>query len=537
VQKVEPKMTNIKPVLPTTRRQFLERMSMTMGTAAMTAALSAFGVQTASATERPPELTGSGKGKKIVILGAGWAGLVSAFELSKLGYECTVLEAHDYVGGRAQTGRKGTVLQLLGKEDQTVDFAEGEYLNYGPWRIPFNHRSTLYYTKLLNVPLETMVNANDASYVFQKTGPFAGKRVRQYEIKADVRGYTSELVAKAASTGKLDGLLKKDDEEAFVEYLTNEGFLEKTTHAYHGTDGRGFKVNPGAGVSPGPGIENEPYDFSDVLQSKLWRSVRSVGSWDQQNTMMQPVGGMDQTPRAFMKHIGDKVKLNSEVRKIRNTGKGVTVDYVDLKTGAKHQIKADYCICTIPISVLKNIDTNFSAPFKDAMSQMAYALVGKIGLQMKRRFWEEDDGIYGGHVFTDNEKIGLLSLPSYNLQGKTGTILGGYPQGAVAAELSAMSIPEVIETALASGAEVWPDQYRQNLQGSFAYFWHLSKYNLGGWGEWHGDSRQKAYPVLIQPEGHVYLAGEHLSYLGGWQAGAIESAWQQIEKVHKRATA
>jgi monoamine oxidase len=35
----------------------------------------------------------------------------------------------------------------------------------------------------------------------------------------------------------------------------------------------------------------------------------------------------------------------------------------------------------------------------------------------------------------------------------------------------------------------------------------------------------------------VLLAGEHLSYLTGWQAGAIESAWMQIEKLHTRASA
>src|SRR5471032_1248889 len=46
-----------------------------------------------------------------------------------------------------------------------------------------------------------------------------------------------------------------------------------------------------------------------------------------------------------------------------------------------------------------------------------------------------------------------------------------------------------------------------------------------------------AYPVLIEGEGRVLLAGEHLSYLTGWQAGAIESAWQQIAKIHERASA
>ncbi len=524
-----------------TRRQFIERISMVAGSATVLAGLGAWGIATASATEKPPVLTGAAPGKKVVILGAGWAGLVAAYELSKAGYDCTVLEARGFVGGRAQTARRGTVTQMLGRDPSTCTFAEGEYLNFGPWRIPFNHRSTLYYTRELGVKLETMVNANDAAYVYASTGPFAGKRLRQYEIAADVRGYTSEVVAKATKAGKLDGFLQPGDEEVFIDYLVNEGYLKKDSLDYTGTTGRGFLVNPGAGTNPGPGQPAPPYKFSDVLQSKMWLGVRSVGEFEQQHTMMQPVGGMDMTPKAFMPHIGQMVRLNTEVTKIRQNRKkgkaGVTVSYLNTQDQSVGTITADYCICTIPISVLRGIDADFSKPFADAMSQVAYAPVGKIGLQMKRRFWEEDDGIYGGHVFSDHPKINLMSLPSYNLQARAGTILGGYPQSDMAAELSALSHEDLVKVCVEAGAQIWPDQYGQNLESSFSWFWHLAKYNLGGWAEWHGDSREKAYPKLLEPDGNIYLAGEHLSYLGGWQAGAIESSWQQIARLHQRATA
>jgi monoamine oxidase len=520
---------------PISRRRFVESMAMVAGAATVTAGLGAWGIATASAVETPPDLKGSGQGKKVVILGAGWAGLVSAYELSKLGYECVVLEANPYVGGRTQSAKAGTKVQQLGQEEQICTFAEGEYINYGAWRIPFNHRSTLYYTKLLGVPLENMVNANDAAYVYSSKGPLAGKKVRQFEIKADIRGHTDELMAKLISGGKLDGMMSKDDEEKFLEYLINEGYLKRDTKTYEGTDGRGYIVNPGAGLKPGPGVESKPYGFSEVLNSNMWRGVRSVGGFEQQNTMLQPVGGMDQTPKAFMKHIGHLVRLNTEVQEIRQSPFGVSVKYVDLVTGEAGKVSADFCVCTIPLSVLKNIKANFSKPFKSALAQASYAAVGKIGLQMKSRFWEEDDGIYGGHVFTDHEKIKLLSLPSYNIQGKTGTILGGYPQGDLAAELSGMPYEDQFALAIENGSLIWPDKFKANFASGFAFHWHLARYNLGGWAEWRGDSREKAYPVLWEGDGRTYLAGEHMSYLGGWQAGAIESAWQQIERIHIRA--
>jgi monoamine oxidase len=63
------------------------------------------------------------------------------------------------------------------------------------------------------------------------------------------------------------------------------------------------------------------------------------------------------------------------------------------------------------------------------------------------------------------------------------------------------------------------------------------QYNLGGWAEWTDKTRAAAYPTLVAGEGRILLAGEHLSYLTGWQAGAIESAWQQIAQIHERASA
>ncbi|MDI7775942.1 NAD(P)/FAD-dependent oxidoreductase [Asticcacaulis sp. EMRT-3] len=518
------------------RRRFIETVAAFAGTATMAAGLASWGVATASATKTPPSLKGSGTGKKVVILGGGWAGLVSCYELSQQGYDCVIIEANPYIGGRAQTARNGTKVQQLGKDPLECTFAEGEYLNYGPWRIPFNHYSTLYYTRLFGIPVETMVNQNDAAFVYSSTGPMAGKRVRQFEIKADVRGYTDELMCKLAASGQLDGYLSKDDEEKFVEYLISEGYLKRDSKTYEGTTGRGFDVNPGAGLVPGPGVPSKPFSFSDVLNSNMWQSVKSVGEFEQQNTMLEPVGGMDRTPKTFAKYIGDKIRMSCQVEKIDQNAKGVTVNYLDKVTGAHESVSGDYCICTIPISVLKNIDANFSKPFKAAMDQVAYAAVGKIGLQMKRRFWEEDDGVYGGHVYTDNE-FGLLSLPSYNLMGKTGTILGGYLHGATGIKYSAMSYKDQFDAALANGALVWPKTMTDEFASGFSYYWHLDPHNLGGWAEWSEDARKTAYPVLLEPDNRIYLAGEHLSYLGGWQAGAIESAWQQIEKLHLRASA
>ena len=525
-------------MLPT-RRHFLEQIGRIAGTSMVMAGLNAFGVSTASANDAPPALRGSGKGKKIIILGAGHAGQTSAYELSKLGYECVVLEARGFAGGRCQTARKGTKNQELGGEAQTCNFDEGQHLNFGPWRIPFHHRSTLHYTREFGVPLEVMVNDNDASYLFHENVPgvLGNKPIRKLELLSDMHGHTNEIIAKAAAGGKLDDLMSAEDRALFTEYLVSEGYLNKADLHYTGTEGRGFKVNPGAGLSPGPGVESQPHALSDILKSQMWRALQSVGPYDQQRTMFQPVGGMDQIAKAFQKRVGHMTRYFAEVEQVRQSERGVEAFYVDTKSGKRASVKGDYCICTIPLSVVRGLDINFSAPFKEAIGQVSYAAVGKIGLQMKRRFWEEDDQIYGGHIYTNFPDISLISLPSYGWQKQKGVLLGAYVFQTTAAQMSALSLAERLDVALAAGEKVFPGRYRASFDNGFSWFWHRAQYNLGGWAEWSPEGRQNAYPKLLEPDGRIYLAGEHLSHLTGWQAGAFESAWQQIEKLHLRASA
>ena len=500
------------------------------------AGMDALGFGIGSAIAAPPQLRGTPRKKKVVILGAGDAGLVSAYELGKAGYDVTVIEARAFVGGRAQTARKGFQLTELGGATQTCEFDEGLYINHGPWRIPYHHVSTLHYTREFGVPLELFNNDNDASYIYAEkgSGPLAGKPIRKREVAADMGGYSSEILAKLSKQGALDQRLSAADREMFVDYLVSYGYLSKKDLSYAGTEGRGFTIMPGAGTDPGPGKEAPPYQFTDLLHSGTWDVLHSVTNWDQQRTMFQPFNGMEQIPKAIARHIAPKViRLSTEVERIRQSPDGVTVEVIG-QDGQRDTVKADYCICTIPLSVLKMLDNGLSAPFQAALAKVSYAPVGKIGLQMKRRFWEEDHMIYGGHVYTDNPDINSISMPSTGWQSRKGVLLGYYHYAANAAKISAKSPADRAAFALDFGQKIFP-AYKESFETGFSVAWHRVKYNLGGWAEWSDEARASAYPVLVEPDNRIYLAGEHMSYIGGWQAGAIESAWQQIERLHARA--
>jgi len=373
------------------RRDFIYLVGASAGS--VYAAMTALDLLKQPATARSKfELFGNSKGKKIVILGAGIAGMAAAYELEKVGYDCTILEARERAGGRCWTVRQGTVETEISSERQVANFNAGLYFNPGPARIP-QHHITLDYCQELGVPIEVFTNVNEAAYYYNEgVGPLSNLRVRIREAKTDMRGYMTELLAKAIDQDALDLPLTTEDIEKMLEFLRREGNLSPDLF-YKGSSRRGYRILPGAGLQPGESYK--PFDLKALIQSGFGNYFFFEYSINQQMMMFQPVGGMDRIAKAFENRVGNKITYQAEVKEIRKTPRGVRVIYTD-KTGKRQQMTGDLCICTIPLSVLKNIPADFSPDMKAAINSVVYVSTGKIGLQFKRRFWEENDGIMGG---------------------------------------------------------------------------------------------------------------------------------------------
>ncbi len=194
------------------------------------------------------ELRGAGNRTPVMIVGAGLAGLATAYELTKLGYDCRVLEGRMRPGGRCHTIRRGTVSEEDGSTEVAA-FDDGLYYNPGPMRIPHHHQTTLAYCRELGVEIEVFVNDNEAAFVYQHRGGLSGKRLRRREVRSDLSGYTAELLSKAISAQALDAPLSEADREALLNYLQRAGALNDSG-AYTGSSRRGYSVPPGAGLQP-----------------------------------------------------------------------------------------------------------------------------------------------------------------------------------------------------------------------------------------------------------------------------------------------
>jgi monoamine oxidase len=510
-----------------TRRGFLERVGQAGGVVAVDGAMRALQVGAAPISMAFAPVGRAPRHTKVIVLGAGLSGLASAWELQKLGYDVHVLEGRARTGGRCFTIRRGTVSEEAGTPSQTAAFDQPLYLNAGPARIPHHHKTTLDYCRELGVEIEMFCSGNEAAYVHQSTATDpAARKLRMRELRADWRGHTSELLAKALSQESLDRPMSIEDRDRLLDWLKREGGLSADLQ-YAGTPRRGYVTAPSAGDAAGR--VTDPLALTDLIRTSFGPNLTTELAL--QMPMFQPVGGMDGIANALAARVSN-VTLGAEVQAIEQPDGRVRVRYKD-SAGGVRQIEGAYAICAMPLTVLRDLAVDVAPEMRAAIGAINYASAGKIGLQFKRRFWEEDEGIFGGITRTDLPITQIL-YPSTGFLSKKGLLVGYYQNGPAAAAMGELPPAERLARALEQGSQIHP-QYGKEFENAFSIAWQRVPWNRGGWAQWTEAQRRHEYHTLNQPDRHVYLCGDHLTWTSGWMAGAFESARSVVSAIHERA--
>jgi monoamine oxidase len=467
-----------------------------------------------------------GVGKSVVILGGGIAGMTTALEMTLLGYDCTILEATAVAGGRNRTIRAGDV---VGETDSSqtclFDFDNDLYFNPGPARIAHHHEFLLGYCRDFNVALETFVNNNSAALMHSTTS-FNGQPKIARQVRADSRGNIARLLALAVNQNALDQELSASDKSNILEMLRRFGDLSND-FAYAGSSRAGFPGQGNTG-SRQRGSLVSPLQLQELLGETFWQQSQDFSqSLDQQAAMLQPVGGMDRIARAFEARIAADIIFEAVVTEIRKVSNGTRVIYRD-RFGMSLSLDADYCVCTIPATVLRTIASDFASAHQAAINSFSYAAAGKIAFQ-SRRFWEQEHNIYGGISWTTQD-ITQIWYPSSGFGKANGIVVGAYPFGGTAGDNFASQSPQQrIDAAVSQGNRLHAE-YVNEVGRGISLSWPKIPFQLGAWG--------RSDPgVLLTPDENFFFAGEHLSILQGWQEGAILSAYHAIDLVVSRDTA
>jgi monoamine oxidase len=509
-----------------TRRDLISRIGQAGGYGAALATMQGLGlISTASDAVALNLPAGAGKGVKVVILGAGVAGLSAAYELGKAGYQCTILEARERVGGRNFTVRRGAKIDMNDGTSQLCAFDEGLYFNAGPARLPSHHQAVLGYCREFGIPLEVEVNSSRSAYVWNNT--IQGQMPMQMrQAINDMRGRVSELMAKSVKQGALDADITPHDKERLVAFLTDYGDLSPDQF-YKGSFRSGFADPPGAGDRVG--VMRDPLTLTALLDAEMWNATLFEDIIDMQATMFQPVGGMDRIPAAFEKRLGPVIVRGAAVTEIRRSANGVNIVYRDLKSGKIQAAAADYCLCTIPLKVLAGITADFSPAYKTAIAQVAYSNSVKVAWQ-SRRFWESEYQIYGGLSFVKGP-TNVVWYPSAGMHSDKGVLLGAYSYGTGADDMSALKLSELMNLTRTVIDGLHPGHGKE-LEHPIGIAWGKVPYTLGIAANWK-EGQEALYSLLGEPDGPFYFAGEHLSHVGAWQEGAILSAHRAIRMLDK----
>ncbi len=397
-----------------TRRQFLRRSAI---------AVAAAGLNQSRLSGAVRNVVLSGPAKKVLILGAGMAGLVAAYELSKSGHDVTVLEARTRPGGRVHTLHE--------------PFSDGLFAEAGAARIPDNHDLTLKYVREFQLPLE----------------PF----------------YPSRLNAVRFDRGRR-------------EEVPIDGFTDAMTQNYGGE----------LGGSP-----------------ERWHKI---------------VGGTDQLPRAFAHRLVDKIHYGSAVVRIDQDASQARV--VFLKAGQRQTLTADRVLCTIPFSVLRDVELPaLSERKRDVIKNTSYDAVSRVYLQTRNRFWEEKG--LNGFAFTS----GAIEIwqPTWSQPGPRG-ILMTYARPGEAERITKLKEPERIATTLKQ-----LDVIFAGLQGNFergaTKCWLDDEWSRGAWA-FVGFSE---FFTAVAPNDRIHFAGEHLSAYSSWMQGALSSGLRAVKEIDEAA--
>jgi monoamine oxidase len=264
-----------------------------------------------------------------------------------------------------------------------------------------------------------------------------------------------------------------------------------------------------------------------LMNPAVWLAASFAEGIDYQATMLQPVGGMDRIAAGFARALGEVVVTGAEVLTLRRVEGGARVTWRGADGAVREEV-APAVMLAVPAPVLAALDTDFSEARKAALGALRYSHASKLAFFCQRRFWEDDAAIYGGISWTPRDATQLW-YPSHGFHAEGGVLVGAYIWDDDVAARFAARAPEARGQAVAADWEPVHPGFGWEVSAPVSIAWARMPRARGAWAEWTTPQRAREYPLLRSPEGPYHFAGEYLSWLTGWQEGAVLSAWNALE--------
>lgn len=488
------------------RREFLRRASVGVGVAG--AGL----VAPWAITARPSPPGPASEPKRVLVVGAGLAGLATAWELDEAGHEVVVLEARSRPGGRVHTLRE--------------PFAEGLYAEAGAVAFSQTYTEANRYIDALGLERAEWARP-DLPQLYHLKG-------RRFAVgPGDRPDWPYDLTEKEARLGPL-GILKEYvlgtlppqisepggwsepplvglDNMSLGEYMRSQGASEGAVRLIHDTQWFRLAMHEGSALS------SALADFGLFMGGQPFVLA----------------GGNDRLPDGMAARLSRNIRYGVEVTGIRDTGRGVEVRAE--RGGRVETYRADRAVCAVPLGVLRGLELEprMSAAKRAAVDGMPYTDATRTFLQVDRAFWY-DEGVTGA-ASTDLAVGTVYRHPWSDAAGpEERSIVEGYTVGEPATRQAARSDAELVDDILADMEKVHPG-IRDHFEGAAVKAWSRDPYAVGHV-SWPGAGDVTAHLEALQrPHGRIHFAGEHTTVLRGTMEGALRSGIRAASEVGEAA--
>lgn len=459
--------------------------------------------------------------KRVVVIGAGLAGLAAAYELQRARHNVTVLEARPLPGGRVRTLRDG--------------FADGLYAEAGGqayYPVPENYAAkyieefglksapggrggltSLWHVRGKNIqpPSGSLTDWPIDLTPEERQLGLAGIRQKYF---APALEELAALLDPAKATWPTEAV-DRFDRMSFAELLRSRGASPAAIELLRIADND--YVGEGA----------DTYSALDMFGQVY--NVRALGRF-LKGSFIQIAGGNDLLPRAFADRLGNHIRYNAAATRIERSETSVTIHF--RQSGRDESVTGDFAICAMPFSVLRSLSVTpaFSATKSVAIRELSHTSLARTYIQCRRRFWI-DQGL-SGSVSTD--------LPTTyfweSTAGQPGTrgILQGYVMGSHARAFGRLGAAERRVFAMAQAAAVFPEIATQ-AETVQSIAWDEEPFSRGDYAFLKPGDGKRLFPYLATPEGRVHFAGEHTStwFLHGSMQGALESGIRAARAINE----
>ena len=441
---------------------------------------------------------------RILVIGAGLAGLSCAYELDRAGYNVMLLEAKSHPGGRVRTYRD--------------NFADNLYAEMGAEYVDSSDKHVKKYCEQFGLSI-LPAKQYDGIYV----------RNRHIYMK-DVKSGMARLPFDGTIKGKLFGQEVKYIQK-WIDLAKKEGTANEKIQALDKISVEQLLKQGGA-----PKDIIQLYTYLNATESTTIPSKMSAlsmvlshikTSGFSENTVEGRIlGGNDQLPKGFAKRLGSKIKYNHAVKSVITTSDGIEVHLSGHENN--NTIKAAKIVFAIPTTILKNIKVypGFSKEKSQTIQNQSYGHVMKIAMQFQQRFWENSDSI-GQRIFTDTPLRRVYHF-SIDQPGPRGILLS-FTSGSDAQKLGGLSEKNRMKISKESCKNIWNNSNDFWENGISKYWnedkWIKASYSLKGVGQ--NDYRK----ILAKAENPFYFAGEHTAINYASMNGAIESGIRASDEI------